>query len=293
MFLTSEGENIASLIENKDSKKLKELFTGLMLDNFGIFEYFLKRIKDVSNGRGIPIPLLSFPAFDKCNGDTKKIVENYMNIVNKHCLDHTLEVEKLYNLLEDLNIEVLGNKTDKVNKLKAVIEKFVISELFGPTIKSRRAYDFVRSRTTFLELTNYANVNFDGFPAEVAYLISDFKPIFNKSIKRIDFSGGTVYVNYPIFEEIRQLIKDLIAKIYNENKDEFGYIKIADMRDMVCRELMISDDMFDEYIKRLYKEEPHWLSFTYLGAGEKITEKSSPIIFEKPMREFYTLLKIT
>ena len=169
----------------------------------------------------------------------------------------------------------------------------MISELFGPTIKSRRAYDFVRSRTTFLELTNYANVNFDGFPAEVAYLISDFKPIFNKSIKRIDFSGGTVYVNYPIFEEIRQLIKDLIAKIYNENKDEFGYIKIADMRDMVCRELMISDDMFDEYIKRLYKEEPHWLSFTYLGAGEKITEKSSPIIFEKPMREFYTLLKIT
>jgi len=61
---------------------------------------------------------------------------------------------------------------------------------------------------------------------------------------------------------------------------------------MVCRELKISDSLFDAYLKQLYKEEPHRLSFTYSGARDKITEKHLPIIFEKPMREFFTLLKI-
>jgi len=56
--------------------------------------------------------------------------------------------------------------------------------------------------------------------------------------------------------------------------------------------LKISDSLFDAYLKQLYKEEPHWLSFTYSGARDKITEKRLPIIFEKPMREFFTLLKI-
>jgi hypothetical protein len=69
-------------------------------------------------------------------------------------------------------------------------------------------------------------------------------------------------------------------------------MKIADARDKVCKELKISDNLFDEYIKKLYKEEPHWLSFTYGGAEDKITEKRLPIIFETPIRELFTLFKI-
>jgi hypothetical protein len=292
LILTNEGENIAVLIEKKESAELKKIFSKLMLENFNVFEYFLKRINEVSNGNGVPIPFITSNVFDKCEGDPKKVGENYINTINKNCLNISVKPEKLYIFLEEANIDSIEKRTDKINKLQSVIEKFVVSEVFGPNIRSRRLYDFVRSRTTYLELTNYATFDFEGFPAEVTYLISDFKDTFNHTKKIINYSGGSIFINYPDFEEVRELFKETITKVYNTYKDDFGYMKIADARDKVCKELRISDNLFDEYIKTLYKEEPHWLSFTYRGAEDKITEKRLPIIFETPMREFFTLFKI-
>ena len=291
LILTDEGKNIAALIEKKDSTELKKVFTKLMLENFNIFECFLKGIKEVSNNSGVPIPFITSDVFDKCGGDSKKIGENYISIINKNCSNIITEPTRLYDLLEDAKVDLIEKRTDRINKLQSVIEKFVVSEIFVPNIKSRRTYDFVRSRTTFLELTNYATFGFEGFPAEVTYLISDFNPTFKRTIN-VEYSRGNIYINYPTFEEIRELLKGSITEIYNTQKDDFGYMKIADIRDMVCRELKISDNLFDVYLQKLYREEPHWLSFTYSGAGDKITEKRLPIIFEKPMREFFTLLKI-
>jgi len=292
LILTEEGEYIASLIENKDSNELKRVFAKLMLENYNAFKYFLARVKEVSNGNGVPIPFITSDVFDKCGGDSKKIGEKYIGIINKNCSNIITDPMKLYDLLENANVDLIEKRTDRINKLQSIIEKFVVSEAFGPSIQSRRVYDFVRSRTTFLELTNYATFDFEGFPAEVTYLISDFKDTFSHTKKTIDYSGGTIFINYPTFEEMRELFKETIAKVYNTYKDDFGYMKIADARDKVCKELRISDNLFDEYIKRLYKEEPHWLSFTYGGAEDKITEKRLPIIFETPMREFFTLFKI-
>ncbi len=291
LILTDEGENIAAIIEKKDSTELKKVFTKLMLENFNIFEYFLKRIKEVSNGSGVPIPFITSDVFDKCGGDSKKIGEKYISIINKNCSNIITEPIKLYDLLENANVDLIEKRTDRINKLQSVIEKFVVSEAFVPNIKSRRSYDFVRSRTTFLGFTNYATFDFEGFPAEVTYLISDFNQTFKQTIN-VEYSRGSIYINYPSFEEASESLKDSITKIHSEKKDDFGYMKIADIRDMVCRELKISDNLFDVYLQKLYREEPHWLSFTYSGAGDKITEKRLPIVFEKPMREFFTLLKI-
>ncbi|MEM3473585.1 MAG: hypothetical protein QW735_03235 [archaeon] len=292
IMLSEEGEKVASLIENKKTEELKKMFTKLMLETFTIFEYFLKRVKEISNGKGIPIPFITSNVFDVCNGELKKIVDNYTKII-KNYSNLVINSSKLYNLLESEKVELIEKKTDKINKLKAIFEKFVVSEAFYPEIKSRRVYDFVRSRTTFLGLTNYANFTFDNFPAEVVYLISDFESnSFKYSTKEIDYQGGKIYIHSPKFEEIKEALKEAMSKVYIEKKDEFGYVRIADMRDLVCRELKISDDLFDNYVKRLYQEEPHWLSFTYSGASEKITEKRLPIIFEKPMREFFTLIKL-
>lgn len=292
LILTNYGEMVASLIEQKDSKELKKVFTKLMLENFNVFEYFLRRIKEVSIGSGVPIPFITSDVFDKCNGASKTIVKNYINLLNENCSSFIIEPKKLYDELENAKIDLIEKRTDKINKLQSVIEKFVVAETFSPNIKSRRVYDFVRSRTTFLELTNYATFDFGGFPAEVTYLISDSEPTFSHSTKIVDFSRGSVHINYPNLEEIREPLKDFITEVYNAHKDEFGYMKIADMRDMVCRKLKLSDNLFDTYFKRLYNEEPHWLSFTYSGARDIITEKRLPIIFEKPMREFFTLLRI-
>jgi len=290
LVLTDEGEKIASLIEKRESKGLKTCFIKLMMDNFTIFEHFLKRLKEIPFG--VPIPFITSDVFDRCEGNTKKIADNYINLLNKYCSYLIIEPKKLYDLLDSVNINSLKNKTEKIDKLQSVIEKFIVSEAFGPIIKSRRTYDFVRSRTTFLELSNYATFDFDGSPAEITYLISDFKSTFEYFTEIVNYSGGNLYLNKPDFEKIKECLKESITKVYNTYKDDVGYVKIADVRDKVCRELRISDELFDEYLKNLYKDEPNWISFTYSGAGERITEKRSPIIFEKPMREFFTLLKI-
>ncbi len=290
--LTNEGEKVASLIERKDSNELKKFFAKLMLENYNIFEHFLSCLKKLADGEGIPIPSITAEVFDKCDGEPRKIAENYVSIINKNCSNLIAKPKRLYDLLENANVGLMEKRTDKINKLQAIIEKYVVSEAFKPNIKSRRAYDFVRSRTTFLELTNYATFDFGGFQAEVTYLISDFEPAFSPSTKRVDFSGGNMYINCPTFEEIRESLKNSITKAYNTHKDEFGYTKIADVRDMGCRELKISDGLFDKYLKRLYKEELHWVSLTYSGWEDKVTEKRLPIIFEKPIREFFTLLKV-
>lgn len=292
IMLTDEGEKIASLIENKKTEELKELFTKLMLETFTIFEYFLKRIKKISSGNGIPIPFITSDVFNKCGGDSKKIGDSYVEVL-KNRSNLVINSSKLHEILAREKVDLIEKRTDRINKLQAIIEKILVSEAFYPNIQSRRTYDFIRSRTTFLGLTNYANFNFDGFPAEAVYLISDFESnSFKYSTKEIDYQGGKIHLHSPKLEDIKEALKETMIKVYNSNKDEFGYIRISDMRDLVCRELKISDNLFDNYVKKLYQEEPHWLSFTYSGASEKITEKRLPIIFEKPMREFFTLIKL-
>lgn len=292
LLLTEEGENIANLIEKKDSIELKKIFSKLMLEKFSVFEFFLKRIKELSNGNGVPIPIITSEVFDKSKGDPRKIGEIYNNIISNYCSNICLSPEKLFNLLYEANLDSIEKRTEKIKKIQSIIEKFIVLEAFAPNIQSRRVYDFVRSRTTFLELTNYATFDFEGFPAEVTYLISDFNKTFNNNALIIEYSGGKIFINYPTFEEIKDYLKENILKIYDLFKNDFGYIKIADLRDRVCLELKISDNLFDRYLKKLYNENPHWLSFTYAGAEDKITEKRLPIVFETPIREIFTLLKI-
>ncbi len=292
LILTDEGEKIASLIKNKKSDELKEIFIKLMLETYSVFEYFLKRLKEISNGNGVPIPFITSDVLNKCNGDSKKIADSYIEIIRNYANVNT-NPHKIYEILEREKIDLIEKTTDRIKKIQAIIEKFVVSEAFYPEVQSRRVYDFIRARTTFLGLTNYAIFDFNGFPAELCYLVSDFESgVFKYSTKEISYQGGKIYIHNPKFEEIKDALKDTMIKAYNSKKDEFGYMKIADMRDLVCRELRISDSLFDSFVKKLYKEEPHWLSFTYAGAGEKITEKRLPIVFEKPMRELFTLIKL-
>ncbi len=292
LALTSDGENIASLIETKDSEELRRVFATLMLETYSVFESFLKCLKEISGGNGIPIPSVSSPVFDKCEGDPTKIADGYVSILKETCPGLVLNTRKLHSALQESNIALLEKRTEKIDRLEAIIARYVIEEAFSPSIKSRRVYDFVRSRTSFLEFTNYAVFDFEGFPAEVTYLISDRNPTFAHTVRTVEYASGSIYINYPSYEEILEQFRSSILIVYNAKKDEFGYAKIANVRDHVCRELRISDNLFDTYLRRLYQQEPHWLSFTYSGAGDKITEKRLPIVFEKPVRELFTLLII-
>lgn len=291
IILTSFGEEVALLIENRESDRLKEIFSKLMLEKFSIFEFFLKRIKELEN-KGAPIPLVNSEVIDRFDRDVKKVAEGYVNIINRIYLKKFINVLNLYKLLDNENIDTIKKKTEKKSKFQAIIEKFIVSELFEPLIKSRRTYDFVRSRATSLGLTNYALFVLERFPMEITYLTSDFIPSFENNTTKINYQKGCVFLNTPTFEEIKEKFKKIILDIFDNKKNEFGYMEIADLRDAVCKELRISDDLFDTYIKKIYKEEPHLLSFTYGGAKDRITEKRLPIIFEKPAREFFTLVKI-
>lgn len=289
--LSSDGEHIAILLEQKKSTELKKGFAKLMLDKFSVFEEFLKRVKTVSNGEGVPIPYITSDVFERYGGNPEIIARDYLSMINRNCSNLAQGSDKLYDALKESKVDLIETKTERIKKIQSTLEKFVVSQAFTPGIKGRRTYDFVRSRTTFLELTNYATMQIDDLPAELTYLICAFSPDSREAIS-LEYSAGKLYINNPSYEGIREAFKVSIARNYNSLKDEFGYARIARVRDLVARELKISDNLFDTYLKRLYKEEPHWISFTYSGAGDKITEKGLPIVFEKPMREFFTLLKI-
>jgi len=287
--LTKEGKKIASLIEQKKSEEIKIIFTKLLMENYSIFSDFLKKILKMSNGDGVPLPIITSEVYDRFNGELENIAENYINILNKYTKLNITFNELINNFNK---IKLPEKKTDKIRAIQTLLEKNIISAAFSPILTSRRAYDFVRSRTTSLELTNYATINIDGFPVEVTYMISAFEPVFNYHTRIIKYLNETIYINLPRYEEISSTFKNAINNTYINRKDDFGYVKVSDLRDSVCRELKISDNLFDDYIKKSYSESPHWLSFTYAGAADKITDKRLPIVFEKPMREFFTLVRV-
>lgn len=292
IVLKEEGNKIASLIEQKDSKQLKRAFTRIMLDNYTILPYFLRRIKKISPKREIPIPFITKKTLDKYENNSKDTVEEYLSFISAYCPTVRFDASELHDILKSKNVDSLDKRAIKLKKLQAIIEKYVISNVFETTLGSRRLYDVIRSRTTYLEFTNYGLFNMDGYSAEILYLISDFGQSFPYTQEKIEYFNGPIYVHCPIWGEIKDTFKLSVLNNYKIKRDSLGYVKISHVRDLVCKKLKISDNLFDLFLKNLYKEEPQWLSFTYFGAEDKITEKCLPLVFEKPMRQLFTRFKI-
>lgn len=292
LALTNAGERIAVLIEERDSDGLKKAFLILMLESYSIFETFLKRLKEISDGNGVPVPYINAEVFDRYDEDPVRIANAYAAMLLETCPNLSLDPRDLSRIFEGEQRAWRGLRTQKLKSVQTILEKYIIAKAFSPDINSRRTYDFVRTRMSFLELTNYAALDFGGLPAEVTYLISDFDQTYTHSAKMLEYKGGRIYISHPSFEEILKTLKASVLSAYNRQKDDFGYAKIADVRDAVCRDQRISDYVFDSYLKRVYREDPSWLSFTYAGAGDIITEKRLPIVFGTPIRELFTMLKV-
>jgi len=201
ILLTKSGKEVTSLIRNKNALELKKIFTQLMLSKYIIFDYFLRKMKQFNNG--IPIPIITSEIFDKYSGNLNEIIKNYIKAINTVCHMPILKTDILDELLEDYNEIKLEQRTEKIKKLQTIIERYVVSSLFFPKIKSRRTYDFVRARTTFLGLTNFANFNYDGFIVELLYPIFGFENNFKHTFIIIDMLDYQLFINSPLFEEIK------------------------------------------------------------------------------------------
>lgn len=292
IVLKEEGNQIASLIEQKDSKQLKRAFTRIMLDNYTIIPHFLRQIREVSLKREIPIPFITKKTLDKYENNPKDTLKECLSFISAYCPSVNFDVSELYDMLKSKNVDSMDKRVIKLKTLQATIEKYVILNIFETSIGSRRLYDVIRSRTSYLEFTNYGIFNIDGYSAEILYLISDFGQSFPHTQEKIAYRNGTIYVHRPMWEEIKETFKISVLNNYKIKRDSLGYAKISDVRDLVCRELKISDGLFDLFLKKLYKEESQWLSFTYFGAEDKITEKCRPLVFKKPMRQLFTRFRI-
>ena len=291
--LNDVGKKVASLIDKGDSQQLKTTFGALTLETYAVFEKFMIMLINTSGGNGIPIPSINANLFDRYQESPEKIGNAYLEMLYNHCPGIPLDTSRLATSFKEANIASIVKRTPRIEILQSILEKYVIQQAFAPYIKSRRVYDFVRSRTTFLEFTNYSILDFGGIPAEVTYTTSDFSPVFAHGMRTVDYRSGKVYINLPKYEEIFEEFRGAVSRSYSAKSDEFGYAKIADVRDLVCREMRIADNLFDEYLKRLYSAEPNWLTLTYSGASDIVTEKRLPILIEKPVRELFTLLRIT
>lgn len=116
LVLSNDGENVALLIERRDSDELKQIFARLMLENYSIFEIFLKRLNEISGSKGLPVPFISSDAFTRCEEDPIKIGESYVHIIKETCPNLVLSPHRLYSILEEANIASLGKRTEKMAK---------------------------------------------------------------------------------------------------------------------------------------------------------------------------------
>ncbi|MBE2228444.1 MAG: hypothetical protein IAE93_13900 [Ignavibacteria bacterium] len=281
---------VCSLIKDKKSEELRLLFAKLMLDNFTVFNTFLKTTMSFDK-KEVCIPNLNSGFMDRHNSDENKILSLYIAYYATQYKNILFDHGELIDSLHEANYGELINRGDKIKKLQSVLEKYFVTKLFSGNITSRRQYDFIRTRCAVLDMANYAIFDTDGLSFEITYLISSFEPEF-EHFNKVAYYAGELYMNSPEFLQIERKLIESARLIYNNKKDEFGYAKIADVRDYVCRDLRITDRLFDNYIIRIHIKDPSLIKFTYSGASDKITEKRLPIIIDKQLREFYTFIKI-
>lgn len=287
--LTELGRRIAALIAERQGEQLRRLFAKLMLAAYSVFQAFLSQLSGIQESCALT-PIVTSSLLDRFEGDSRRIVDYVLQTVERRTRA-SFANQLVAESVDFKSIDKLG-RTAKAKRLQAITEKVVVSGLFPGVISNQRTFDFIRSRTTFLELTNYGIFDVDGLLCEFTYPISGQKPLSEFAQEPMEYSEGVVYLNRPTFEQIEGRLRKSIDAGYKQEKDEFGYAQISDVRDSVCRDLRISDNLFDSYLRRLSDASPGLFSFSVRGAGEKITEKRAPLIIDKPVRELYTLIMV-
>lgn len=199
---------------------------------------------------------------DFCIG---KIKELYQHLIKTS--PSMLDVRMIDEMSDHIKVYVenkVRNRYEGVNQKNVVkwtelaIKDFLIKKEFSNTFKSVPEFDVWLDRLFFLWLVNYSP-SFPLFNGSIIYPTCTFK---EPSDSRREYehyvlsNGDSIFVNKLYWErdglKFSETLKMAYAKL--NSLQGISYIKIADIRDMVCYKLKIHDTIFDDFLKNSFKE---------------------------------------
>lgn len=298
---TETGNYLATLMRDGRLEEFRMLLTKLMLNRYHQLRFFLKRIYELSGGYGeIVIPRVSSRLFyEKYRGDVEAFSKYIIQRTSKSLLEEFRSKLSSAELTQKLRQRIKTYNTKVIlRKIQVQAEQYLVSHMFEPYILNKRTYDVARDLCASLFLVNFGLVEEDGLPVEVVYLISWLKPFMKvpstvTEVSEIELDDkNMLIINSPGSVDFRKKMIKAIIEGYDLllYKAVLRFVRIYDLRNVVCRKLRISDRVFDEEFVRIYEEFQEGFSWDY--AFETFTSKKMPMVLGKPIGGVYNLVKI-
>lgn len=199
---------------------------------------------------------------DFCIGKIKELYQHLIK-TSPSMLDYRM-IDEMRGHIEVYVKNKVSDSDEGVNQKNVVkwtelaIKDFLIKKEFGNTFKSVPEFDVWRDRLFFLWLVNYSP-SFPLFNGSIIYPTCTFKkPSDNQREYEhcVLSNGDSIFVNKPNWEGHKSKFAETLNTTYMKLNTLQGisYIKIADIRDMVCYKLKIHDSTFDDFLKKSFRE---------------------------------------
>jgi hypothetical protein len=291
------GKHLVSLLENSRTKEFRNEITKLMVSRFPQLASFLMALYELTTSEELVLPRVTAELFNYVSARNMRVMANSIVGVASTNLSEDSKLKlSAFELEKRLNMAFEKAKGDKIRSLGVEADQYLVSRLFGPNINSKRTYDIVRDLCTSLFLVNYGYFKKGDMYSEIVYLTSWLYPSMRTPSDIHGFNeinledGRRILIHDPFGEAFKTKFAEAVKRAYATQPHEFGFVRISNLRNQVCKDLRISDRLFDSEIVEIYEENPQKFSLSY--SFEKVTSKRLPILIGDTLKTMYNLISI-
>jgi len=290
------GEHLAFLLENSQTKGFRNEMTKLMVNKFSQLSSFLTSLYRLTINGELVLPKVTPKLLEISKGDTMTMADRMIEVASRNLTEtHKSRLSSL-DLQKKLRLHIEMTKGKKIKSLEVAAHRYLISNLMGPEIANKRTYDIIRDQCVSLFLVNSGYLEKEDTHCEVVYLTSwlypDMMPPSNiNEFNDIDLGDGRqIRIHEPSSPGFKVKFSETVSETFRNLQPEFGFVKISDLRNEVCKKLRISDRFFDSEIVTLHQQNPQKFSLSY--SFEKVTSKKLPILVGDTLKTIYNLIRI-
>ena len=290
------GRHLASLLENSQTREFRNEIAKLMLSKFSQLRSFLVNLYLKTTDGELSLPKVTAELLEVCKGDAKIMAEKIIEAVSTNLTEIAGSKLSSFELQKRLGSCLQAIKGKEIKSLEVAADQYLISNLMGPEITSERTYDIVRDQCTSMFLVNYGYFREGVLYSEVVYLTSWLYPEMIPPSNIDEFTDldlgddKRIRIHEPSSLAFKARFEEAVSKAYRNERPQFEFVKVSTLRKHVCRNLRISDRLFDSGIVELHQENPDRFSLSY--SFEKVTAKRLPILLGDTVKTTYNLIHI-
>jgi hypothetical protein len=262
VILTDKGSSILGLWNSKSVSELKQSFLNLWMSTYEdlpkllfLINSTLKKMifipkppiihefKQISSTLNIRSPIDRRKYAEYCQevayGEFRKLSRSFNKIDLNDFLDY------LDNQLTE-RISSAQKKTQSylIESAEYVISNYFLNKFLSPSISITYA-DFIvwRERLYNLDVINYTH-HYSGLKGQITYALGEYTDgMFHRDISSANWKA--------IKDDFTNAVIAAYKKIYSDRNSSF--VPIADVRDLTCFKLRLTDNEFDNLFKVLYQ----------------------------------------